>query len=79
MSVNANSNLCIDSPNSASSADYNGANYRSNRSSSDILMDTTDDSMSVNSTSSRATIIDTNPNYHTSSNDKKGCKNDNSL
>ena len=42
-------------------------------------MGTTDDSQSVSSTSSRDTVVNTNPNDHISSNDNKGSNNDDSL
>ena len=70
MSVNANSS------NSASGVDHDGVNYRSNISSSNILVDTNDDSQSVSSMSGRDAVVDTSPNYHNSSNDNKGFKND---
>ena len=54
------------------SLDSIGGDYRSNLADFDALIDSTDDSASINSTNSKATSVDSTPNYHSSSNDKSG-------
>lgn len=64
MPTNNNSNKSIPKPIEDASLDYIGGNYRSNL--SDPMMDSTDDSVSINSMSSRATIVESYPNYQKS-------------
>jgi len=73
MSVDGNDQEGSDKPKTTTIVDSIGGNYRSNRS----LVESTDDS--VSSSSTRTTIIDANPNYYTSSNDKKEWRKENSL